>query len=278
MGVMALTSELRRRRLDATMEGKMGGADQVLQKPKPRRLTDAAADHRRPFGAGNMKLKRSAAHGAEVPRRAVAVMCLLSHSLGSRDLQIQISDWPTTHRGSRLKFGSSECYVSQSWQLTGAGSNAFFPFGLGDESNSNGQIMGGLYFDCGSFAGSFDKEGRAILFVLEGMKAIADEDTLKLLVRLKIDVEAWLWGSQCEFRIPPSESKVLLPCIRKYKQQLKNLLAGLDELELSKQRCEEWADGPGLAGPAHQYKCLDDMEPAFEASVAEHQPVIMTWD
>jgi hypothetical protein len=41
---------------------------------------------------------------------------------------------------------------------------------------------------------------------------------------------------------------------------------------------KESVDGLGNSGPARQYDFFRDFVPALETSVAEHQPVILTWD
>jgi hypothetical protein len=138
--------------------------------------------------------------------------------------------------------------------------------------------MGGLYVDCGSFQGSTKKSGRSILFVLEGMKAFADDEARALLTRLMHDVEAWTWAPPKEFNIAPHDARVLLPSIYKYRQHIEGLLPSLDENDIDITMSEERASELNYSGPAHQYDFFRDLVPALEMAVAEHQPVVLTWD
>jgi hypothetical protein len=139
--------------------------------------------------------------------------------------------------------------------------------------------MGGIYIDCGSFTGSDDKSGRPILFVLEGMQAVGDDEACVLLSYLMREVEAWLWISPpVEFKIAPHDAQVLLPCIHEYRRIIEAALPSTDIVELIPVLNKETSDGICLRGPAHQYECLRDLERAFETAIAEHQPVVLTWD
>ena len=138
--------------------------------------------------------------------------------------------------------------------------------------------MGGLYVDCGSFQGSTKKSGRSILFVLEGMKAFADEEVRALLTRLLRDVEALTWAPPEPFNIAPHDAQALLPIIYKYRRYIEGLLPGLDENALSDTMTKERADGLNYSGPAHQYDFFRDLVPALETAVTEQQPVVLTWD
>ena len=93
------------------------------------------------------------------------------------------------------------------------------------------------------------------------------------------DIEAWTWTTPpVEFRIAPQDVQALLSCLYKYQRHIEGLLASLDEDELDKTMSKEWAGGLGYSGPARQYDFFRDLVPGFETSVAEHQPVILTWD
>jgi len=139
--------------------------------------------------------------------------------------------------------------------------------------------MGGIYIDCGSFTGSDDKSGKPILFVLEGMKATAHEEARAILTRLRHDVEAWLWTTPpVEFRIASHDAYMLFPCISTYRRQIEGVLPSLDKIELNPVVKKEAADGINFRGPAHQYRCICDLESAFETAISENQPVVLTWD
>jgi hypothetical protein len=139
--------------------------------------------------------------------------------------------------------------------------------------------MGGIYIDCGSFAGE-DKSAKAILFVLAGMRGIADPDALPILTRLIADVTQMLHTSGAstttETEIASGDAAVLLPYAHRYRDQLEQSLGPIRDPYIA--IANDRRDGIFLEGRGRQYHCVLDLERAFEVSLAEQQPVVISWD
>ena len=138
--------------------------------------------------------------------------------------------------------------------------------------------MGGIYIRCGTFSGK-DKSGSALSGVLAGMQPIDDADALAAMARLDMSLEV----ASSYVLIAPDDATVLLPCLRRFRTELEQLIAPIRDPFVAMKN-DEMVDGldSGTAkygtGKGWQYYCALDLEQAFEISVAEQQPVVLTWD
>jgi hypothetical protein len=145
-------------------------------------------------------------------------------------------------------------------------------------SSSLEGALGGIYISCGAFAGQ-DKSGSALEGVLAGMHPIAGKYALAAITRLKASLET----ASSHALIAPDDAAALLPCLRRYRTELEQLISPVRDPFVA-MRNDELADGLDFAaakygkGKGWQYYCVLDLEQAFEISFRQQQPVVLTWD
>jgi len=138
--------------------------------------------------------------------------------------------------------------------------------------------LGGIYISCGTFSGK-DKSGSALSGVLAGMQAIADTGALAAMARLDANLEV----ASSYVLIAPDDAAALLPCLRRYRTELEQLIAPIRDPFVAMQN-DEMVDGFDFGeakygkGKGWQYYCVLDLEQALVISSAEGQPVVLNWD
>ncbi len=145
--------------------------------------------------------------------------------------------------------------------------------------------MGGIYIDCGSFAGE-DKSGSAILGVLESMQQMADPTVRAILAQLSERVQIMLQTQASTVtEIHPNEASALLPDLRRYRAKLEQRLGPIRDphTAIHNDKVEGEAFGMGTArkwgaGLGWQYFCVLDLERAFDTSVTDQVAVVLSWD
>ena len=148
--------------------------------------------------------------------------------------------------------------------------------------------MGGIYIDCGTFAGE-DKSGSAILGVLEGMQPMADTATRAVLAQLCEKVTVMLQTqTPTVTQISPNDALTLLPDVRRYRVKLEQRLGSIRNPHIAIHN--DGVEGEGIemgsvrkysrygAGLGWQYFCVLDLERAFEKSIADQNSVVLSWD
>jgi hypothetical protein len=145
--------------------------------------------------------------------------------------------------------------------------------------------MGGIYIDCGSFAGE-DKSGSAILGVLEGMQPMAGPTVRVILGQLSERVQIMLQTqAPTVTEIHPNEASALLPDLRRYRAKLEQRLGPMRDPHTAIHNDRVAGDAFGMgtarkwgAGLGWQYFCVLDLERAFDTSVADQEAVVLSWD
>jgi hypothetical protein len=139
--------------------------------------------------------------------------------------------------------------------------------------------MGGVYIECGSFAGE-DKSCSAIEGVLEDMALEADAPQRDAIAR----IEGSLNSGEEHVEIDATDAQSLLSLVSRYRSDLLRRIAPItdpfEQIERDLQANPDLDPTAAKYGKSIGWKlyCVIDLEKAFAVSVEEDKPVILTWD